>query len=179
MKIIISQGKRLPMYVLKTFYSKEKKINYFYISSKCRTRIRFISKSTGILFKEAQTCIYQPWNLPTLHLPTLHLPTITRFIPKSTGLLFKEAAKSHQSCPTLCDPIDSSPPGSHPWDSPGKNTGVGCHFLLQCKKVKSESEVAQSCATLRDPMDCSLPGSFVHGISQARVLEWVAIAFSV
>ena len=60
----------------------------------------------------------------------------------------------------------------HPWDSPGKNTGVGCHFLLQCMKGKSESEVAQSCPTLRDPMDCSLPGSSVHGIFQARVLEW-------
>ena len=66
-----------------------------------------------------------------------------------------------------------------PWDSPGKNTGVGCHFLLQCMKVESESEVAQSCPTLRDPMDCSLPGSSVHGILQARVLEWGAIAFSV
>ena len=65
-----------------------------------------------------------------------------------------------------------------PWDSPGKNTGVGCHFLLQCMKVKSESEVAQSCPTLHDPMDCSLPGSSVHGIFQARVLEWGAIAFS-
>ena len=65
-----------------------------------------------------------------------------------------------------------------PWDSPGKNTGVGCHFLLQCMKVKSESEVAQSCPTLSDPMDCSLPGSSVHGIFQARVLEWGAIAFS-
>ena len=67
----------------------------------------------------------------------------------------------------------------HPWDSPGKNTGVGCHFLLQCMKVKSESEVAQSCPTLRDSMDCSLPGSSVYGIFQARVLEWGAIAFSV
>ena len=66
----------------------------------------------------------------------------------------------------------------HPWDSPGKNTGVGCHSLLQCRKVKSESEVAQSCPTLRDPMDCSLPGPSVHGIFQARVLEWGAIAFS-
>ena len=66
----------------------------------------------------------------------------------------------------------------HPWDSPGKNTGVGCHFLLQCRKVKSESEVAQSCQTLRDPMDCSPPGSSAHGIFQARVLEWGAIAFS-
>jgi len=65
-----------------------------------------------------------------------------------------------------------------PWDSPGKNTGVGCHLLLQCMKVKSESEVAQSCLTLRDPMDCSLPGSSIHGIFQARVLEWGAIAFS-
>ena len=66
-----------------------------------------------------------------------------------------------------------------PWDSPGKNTGVGCHFLLQCMKVKSESEVAQLCPTLSDPMDCSLPGSSVHGIFQARVLEWGTIAFSV
>ena len=65
-----------------------------------------------------------------------------------------------------------------PWDSPGKNTGVGCHFLLQCMKVKSESEVTQSCPTLCDPMDCSLSGSSVHGIFQARILEWCAIAFS-
>ena len=65
-----------------------------------------------------------------------------------------------------------------PWDSPGKNTGVGCHFLLQCMKVKSESEVAQSCPTLRDPMDCSPSGSSIHGIFQARVVEWGAIAFS-
>ena len=65
-----------------------------------------------------------------------------------------------------------------PWDSPGKSTGVGCHCLLQCMKVKSESEVTQSCPTLRDPMDCSPPGSSVHGIFQARVLEWGAIAFS-
>ena len=65
-----------------------------------------------------------------------------------------------------------------PWDSPGKNTGVGCHFLLQCMKVKSESEVAQSCPTLSKLMDCSLPGSSAHGIFQARVLEWGAIAFS-
>ena len=65
-----------------------------------------------------------------------------------------------------------------PRDSPGKNTGVGCHFLLQCMKVKSESEVAQPCPTLSDPMDCSLLGSSIHGIFQARVLEWGAIAFS-
>ena len=132
------------------------------------------------------------------------------------------AAKLLQSCSTLCDPIDGSPPGSpvpgilqartlewvaisfsnawkwkvewslsvvsdslqphelqatrlpRPWDFPGKSTGVGCHFLLQCMKVKSGSEVAQLCLTLRSP-----PGSSAHGIFQARVLEWVAIAFSV
>ena len=88
-------------------------------------------------------------------------------------------AKSLQSCPTLCDPIDGKPTRlPRPWDPPGKNTGVGCHFLLQCRKVKSESEVAQSCPTFSDPMDCSLPGSSIHGIFQARVLEWGAIAFS-
>ena len=85
---------------------------------------------------------------------------------------------SHVSHVQLCNPIDGSPPGSRPWNSPGKNTGVGCHFLLQCMKVKSESEAAQSCLILSDPLDCSLPGSAVHGISQARVLVWVAIAFS-
>ena len=85
------------------------------------------------------------------------------------------AAKSLQSCLILCDPRDGSPPGSPgPWDSPGKNTGV-CHFLLQCVKVKSESEVAQSCLTRSDPMDCSVPGSSIHGIFQARVLEWVPL----
>jgi len=141
----------------------------------------------------------------------------------------KSESEVAQSCPTLCDPVNYSLPGSsvhgifqarvlewgaiafsnpigcccccccqvtsvvsdsvrpqrrqpttlpRPWDSPGKNTGAGCHFLLQCIKVKSESEVAQSCRTLSDPMDCSLPGSSIHGIFQARVLEWGAIAFS-
>ena len=90
------------------------------------------------------------------------------------------AAKSLQSCPTLCNPIDGSPPGSPiPGILPGKNTGVGCHFLLQCVKVTSESEVAQPCPTLSNPVDRSPPGSSVHGIFQARVLECVAIAFSV
>ena len=74
------------------------------------------------------------------------------------------SVRSHRRQPTRL-------PG--PWDSPGRNTGVGCYFLLQSMKVKSESEVARSCPTLRDPMDCSLPSSSVHGIFQARVLEWV------
>ena len=65
-----------------------------------------------------------------------------------------------------------------PWDSSDKNTGVDCHFLLQYMKVKSESEVAQSCPTLSGPNDRSRPGSSIHGISQARTLEWVAISFS-
>ena len=82
---------------------------------------------------------------------------------------------SQFSCVRLCvTPLTAAHQAPHPWDSPGKNTGVGCHFLLQCVKVKSLSK----CPTLRDPMDYSLPGSSVHGIVQARVLEWVAIAFS-
>ena len=86
------------------------------------------------------------------------------------------AAKSLQSCPTLCDPHRRQPTRlPHPWDSPGKNTGVGCQFLLQGMKVKSQSEVSQSCPTLSNPMDCSLPGSSIHGIFQARVLEWGAM----
>ena len=89
------------------------------------------------------------------------------------------AAKSLQSRPTLCDPIRRQPTRlPRPWDSPGKNTGVGCHFLLQCMKVKTESEVTQSCPTRSDLINCSLPGSSVHGIFQARTLEWGAIAFS-
>ena len=88
------------------------------------------------------------------------------------------AAKSLQSCPTLCDPIDGSPPGSLIAGILQARTQVGFHFLLQCMKVQSESKVTQSCPTLSDPMDCSLPGSSIHGIFQARVLEWAAIAFS-
>ena len=88
------------------------------------------------------------------------------------------AAKSLQSCPTLCDPIDGSPPGSPiPGILQARTLEWVCHFLLQCMKVKSESEVAQLCPTLSDPMDCSPPGSSIHGIFQARVLEWGAIAF--
>ena len=125
-----------------------------------------------------------PSSITPLAPPHVHQP---RKLPGSCtlGILIKAssskhaaASKSLQSCPTLCDPIDGSPAGSHPWDCLVKNTGVGCHFLLQCMKVKSASEVAQSCLTLHDPMDCSLPGSSVHGIFQARALEWGATAFS-
>ena len=85
------------------------------------------------------------------------------------ALVVSDSVQPHKQQPTRLP---------SPWDSPGKNTGVGCHFLLQCMKVKRKSEVAQSCLTLSDPMDCSPPGSSVHGIFQARVLEWGAIAFS-
>ena len=84
-------------------------------------------------------------------------------------LVVSDSVRPHRQQPTRLP---------RPWASPGKNTGVGCHFLLQCMKVKSESEVAQSCPTLSDPMDCSPSGSSAHGIFQARVLEWGAIAFS-
>ena len=86
------------------------------------------------------------------------------------------AAKALQSCLTLCDPHRRQPTRPLcPWDSLGENTGVSCHCLLQCMRVKTESEVTPSCPTLRDPMDCSLPGSSIHGNFQARVVEWGAI----
>ena len=88
------------------------------------------------------------------------------------------AVKLLQSCPTLRPHRRQPTRLPHPLDSPGKTTGVSCHFLLQCTKVKSESEAAQLCPTLSDPMDCSPPGSSVHGIFQAIVLQWGAIAFS-
>ena len=85
---------------------------------------------------------------------------------------------SRFGCVRLCaTPQMAAHQAPHPWDSPGKNTGVGCHFLLQCMKVKSEIEVAQSCPTLGNPMDCRPPDSSVHGILQGRVLEWVGLRF--
>ena len=93
-------------------------------------------------------------------------PMLVSALPQCESAIHTHA-KLLQSCLTLCDPIDGSPPGSpRPWDFPSRNTGVGCHFLLQCMKVKSENEVPRSCLTLRDLMDCSLPGSSVHGFSR-------------
>ena len=111
---------------------------------------------------------------------SLHDPTSLLSIPLKPVswscqlLLLLLSCFSHvQFCatPETADHEAHPAPPPRPWDSPGKNTGVGCHFLLQCRKVKSESEVTQSCPTLCDPMDCSLPGSSIHGIFQARVLE--------
>ena len=99
-------------------------------------------------------------------------------LQNATNISAAAAAKSLQSCPTLCDPIDSSPPGSPVPEILQARTleWVAISFSNAWKwKVK---EVSQSCPTLSDPMDCSLQGSSIHGIFQARVLEWVAIAFS-
>ena len=86
------------------------------------------------------------------------------------------AAKSFQSCPTLCNPHRWQPKSlPHPWDSPGKNTGVDCHFLLQCMKVKSGSEVAQSCLTLSNPMDCSLPSRQSQSMGFSRQEYWSGV----
>ena len=110
------------------------------------------------------------------------LQHISAFFPQVPGakyILLLLLLLSHFSCVRLCGtPEMTAHQAPLSLRSPGKNTGVGFHFLLQCMKGKSESEVAQSCPTLRDPMDCSLPGSSVHGVFQARVLEQGAIAFS-
>ena len=98
------------------------------------------------------------------------LPFLLRLLLLLSHTVVSDSVRPHRRQPTRLP---------CPWDSPGKNTGVGCHFLLQCMKVKGESEIAQSCPALSDPMDCSPPGSSVHGIFQARVLEWGAIAFSI
>ena len=98
---------------------------------------------------------------------TCHLFLVVAAAAAAVTSVMSDSVRPHRLQPTR-RPL--------PWDSPGKKTGVGCHFLLQRMKVKSG--VPQSCPILRDPMDCSLPGSYVHGIFQARVLEWVAIAFS-
>ena len=106
--------------------------------------------------------------------------TFLVFSVQWNGLIISAAAaKSLQSCPTLCDPIDGSPLGSPiPGILQARTLEWFCYFLLQCMKVKSESEIAQLCPTLSDPMDCNLPGSSIHGIFQVRVLEWGANASS-
>ena len=131
---------------------------------------------------------YSPWPcIFTSFIPVVHIQT--RECGECFSITFDTTVKTVHCCCCCCQVAsvvsDSVRPHRRqptrlprPWDSPGKNAGVGCHFLLQCMKVKSESEVTQSCPTLCDPMDCSPPGSSVHGIFQAGVLEWGAIAFS-
>ena len=111
------------------------------------------------------------------HASILFIHTSTLF-PRFWIIVPVAAAKSLQSCLTLCDPIDDSPPGSLIPGILQARTLVGYHLLLQCMKVKSEREAVQSRPTPSNPMCCSLSGSSIHGIFQARVLEWIAIAFS-
>ena len=135
---------------------------------------------------------FQVDSLPLSHSASLIALTKRRQFIMSTRLLLCGSQLTFPQTPCFCcccevtsvvsnsvRPLRRQPTRlPRPWDSPGKNTGVGCHCLLQCMKMKSESEVAQSCPTLRDPVDSSPPGSSVHGILHARVLEWGAIAFS-
>ena len=123
-----------------------------------------------------RVCIYASLKRDYIYFSRLILKAY--YHAKSLNSVAATAAKLLQLCPTVRPHRRQPTRLPHPWDSPGKNTGVGCHFLLQCMKVKSESEVTQPCLTLSDPKDCSPPGSSVHGIFQARVLEWGAIAFS-
>ena len=107
------------------------------------------------------------------------LPEITyKILSSNLSLLLPLLLSRFSRVRLYATPQMAAHQAPRPWDSPGKNSGVGCHFLLQCMKVKSESEVTKPCPTLRDPTDCSPPGSSAHGIFQARVLEWGAIAFS-
>ena len=114
----------------------------------------------------------------------LHLPSVksesapSALAPQGPRTILWPLTSTLRAIATAVTSVVSDSVRPRPWDSPGNNTGVGCHFLLQCIKVKSESEVAQPCPTLQDPMDCSLPGSSIHGVFQARVLEWGATAFS-
>ena len=128
----------------------------------------------NIYFTEAQSssvCYNKNYILCNKRIPFLIIVLTFQFFRAHAAA----AAKSLQSCPTLCDPHRQQPTRLLcPWDSPGKNTGVGCHFLFQCMHAKS----LQSCPTLCDPMYSSPPGSPVHGIIYARILEWVAISFS-
>ena len=113
--------------------------------------------------QESNPCL-QHWQADCLPLSHQGSPDLFSQVYKCMHAAAAIAAKSCQSCPTVRPHRRQPTRLPRPWDSPGKNTGVGCHFLLQCVKVKSESEVAQSCQTLSNPMDCSLPGSSVHGI---------------
>ena len=135
-------------------------------------KLAFLSSQNSTL--KVFSSIQQEYVWPTMHLGLL-TPTGDIRVSQMARLLLLSRFSRVQLCVTPSTAPHQAPP---PWDSPGKNTGVGCHFLLQCMKVKSESEVAQSCPTRTDPMDCSLPGSPLHGSFQARVLEWGAIAFS-
>ena len=150
----------------------------FYTENEIEAQRNYFAKSQALKYKFPNSVCIMNTLLKYLHCWVPSPPLLIQGVLNEVccccccqvASVVSDSVRPHRRQPTrLC----------HPWDSPGKNTGVGCHFLLQCMKVKSESEVTQSCLTLSDPMDCSLPGSSVHGIFQARVLEWGAIAFSI
>ena len=156
---------------LLSFYSTTQRTNYMLIKSNLICALSVNDHPHNNHFK---ICIYTPdifLELLRVHL-TAQLISLVRYCCCCcccVTSVVSDSVRPHRQRPTRLH---------RPWDSPGNSTGVDCHFLLQCMKVKSESEVAQSCPTLSDPMDCSLPGSSIHGIFQARVLEWGTIAFS-
>ena len=139
-------------------YSKENEVPRNKICWKTQTRIK-ISKKSGSRIHALKHCVISIIFFFDKEMWETYICLRKRWLSRKWHDVFlidfcywsAATAKSHQSCPTLCNPIDCSPPGSHSWDSPGKNTGMDCHFLLQCMKVKSESEVAQSCQTLHHP----------------------------
>ena len=148
---------------------------------RCRLYIKWGSSKTLNLKRYMHpyvnnSTMYNSQDMETTCMPTDRWMDKEDMVRVCNGILL--LLLSHFSRVRLCA-THGLQPTRHlcPWDSPGKNTGVGCHFLLQYMKVESESEVAQSCLTLSDPMDCSLPGSSIHGIFRATVLEWGAIAF--
>ena len=129
----------------------------------------------SVHFRSTGLGSYEKLTYPINHKPKLSYHLINEVLETVMPLLLLSHFSSVQLCVTHRQKCTRLP---CPWDSPGKNIGVGCYFLLQCMKVKSESEVTQSCPTPCDAMDCSLPGSSIHGIIQARLLEWGASAFS-
>ena len=145
-----------------------------------RVRHNWATELNWIVLEESILSKWLYWSRQFAHLMQCLLNYQWHFFTELELKIFKfvwRHAKWLQSCLTVRPHRWQPTRLPRPWDSPGKNTGVGCHFLLQCMKVKSESEVAQSCPTPSNPMDCSPPGFSIHGIFQARVLEWVAIAF--
>ena len=149
--------------ITSTFQSRKLNVIQFNSLHSQLARGKFEIWTWVCLDPKSMFCIF--W----FHSPTTLSSLPFKFTSTAVASVGSESVWPHRWQPTRL---------AGPWNSPSKNTGMGCHFLLQCMKVKSESEVAQSWLTLNDPMDCSLPGSSVHGVFQARVLEWIATAFS-
>ena len=139
----------------------------FYFYSHLNSLARACNTLLNTRDKNRHPCLAPDPTGKTFSFPWLNMILAVHYSCCQVASVVSDSLRPHRQQPTRLP---------HPWDSPGKNTGVGCHFLFQCMKMKSESEISQSCLTLSDPMDCSPPGSSVHGIFQARVLEWGTIA---